>query len=301
MKVQYFLILVLIVFLSSMQFVRADGSINAFYKANVSGTTVEQLSIDIKSELESSGFKILGEYNPKKDDNLVLITFTNDQLIDIALQTKDRGLLAGILRVGLIGDGEGNVQISFLNPMYTFYSFLREDVKKNQEALNNISMQAMISISSVGAGLIPFGSGSLTESELINYKYMVRMPGFDEPVELRKFSSFQEGVNIMKRNLRAHKGGTSMVYEYISQKDKVAIFGVALHDSRLGEAKFLPILGEDNLAAMPYEVVLQGNTAMILNGRYRFPLFWSHLSMREFQKIGRTNRDIEYMLQGITK
>ncbi len=278
----------------------ADGSINAFYKAMIAGN-LDEVAGNIKQELKNSGFNILGEYHPKKDNNLLLIAFSNEKLFNITLESKNRGALASILRVGLLFDGKNNVEICFLNPTYLFYSFLKEDADKHAEELNEIQMQAMMAIISAGAFLVPFGSGSLTENELKQYRYMVRMPSFDEPVEVAEFSSFDEGVSKIRKNLQARKEGTMKVYEKISEKEQVAIWGIGLHDSRNGEMKFLPVLGENFLAAMPYEIILQGKKATILNGRYRFPLFWSHLSMRDFHKIGRTNRDIEYMMKELTK
>jgi hypothetical protein len=276
-----------------------DGSVNAFYKATIQGTITE-VAEKIKTELKNSEFKIIGEYNPSKDDNLFVIVFTTDELFEITLKSN-RGALASALKVGLIADGKGNVQINFLNPMFLFYSYLRNDVDKNDEALNNITMQAVMSISSIGVALLPSDSGSLTENELKQFRFMVRMPSFDEPIVLSQFASFDEGIAKIKQNLAARKGGTFKVYELISTEKKVAIFGIGLLDNRLGEPIFLPVLGIDHVSAMPYQIILVDKTASMLSGRFMFPLFWSDLSMRQFSKIGRTYRDIQTMMEGLSK
>lgn len=296
----YKICLFLLFVLFSATKIFADGSINAFYKGTVEGT-VSEIKESLKTELNQGGFKYLGDYNPAKNSMLTVIAFTSDELMATVMQTQDRGALAGIMKIGLIDNANGTIDVSFLNPTFVFCGFLRDDVDKNEELLNEISMQAIMTISGIGARLQPFGTGSMTEMELKNFRLMVHFPGFDEPVVLNTFTSFQEGLDLIKQNLRAHKGGTIQVFEYISNEKKVAVFGVGLHDMRLGESKIIPILGQDQITAFPYELILQDKQATILSGKYRFPLFWSNLTMREFQKIGRTNRDIEYMFENLTK
>ena len=98
------------------------------------------------------------------------------------------------------------------------------------------------------------------------------MPYFTDPVKLKTCNSFEEGVEKISSNLEKEKGNTKMVYKMIFSGEKVAVFGVGLHDKNKGEAHFLPIIGEEHLAAMPYEIILQGNQATMLHGRYRIAL-----------------------------
>ena len=88
-----------------------------------------------------------------------------------------------------------------------------------------------------------------------------------------------------------------MVYN----NEKVAVFGIGLLDPEKGEAHFLPIIGEDNIAAMPYEIILQGNEATMLHGKYRFALLWPELSMKQFMKISSTPGDVEDVMEALTK
>ena len=66
-----------------------------------------------------------------------------------------------------------------------------------------------------------------------------------------------------------------------------------------GEASFLPTIGEDHIAAMPYEIILQDKTATMLHGKYRLALHWPDLSMGTFMKIMSTPGDIEDVLKGL--
>jgi len=94
--------------------------------------------------------------------------------------------------------------------------------------------------------LTPFG-GSLEQDDLIDYHYKMMMPYFDDPDELGDFSSFEEGVKIIRDNLKKGKGNTVKVYEQIFTDKKVAVFGVGLWNKENGEAHFLPIIGETML------------------------------------------------------
>ncbi len=65
--------------------------------------------------------------------------------------------------------------------------------------------------------------------------------------------------------------------------------------------KFLPIIGEDHIAAMPYEIILQGKELTMLHGKYRFALLWPELEMGTFMKIMSTPGDVEDMLEGLSE
>jgi hypothetical protein len=278
----------------------ADGSINPYYRGEVEGT-LEQLAGDLKSSLTESGFEILGDYNPAGENELYLIAFTSDELLEITLKDRDEKALASALKIGLMDLKNGKVQVSLLNPTYLFYSYLRHDYEKYEEKLNELQMQTMLAVASAGIRLLPSSEVSLRVSELKEFRFMVRMPGFDEQIKVNEFHSFDEGVRTINRNLMAHRGGTRKVYEVISEDKKIAVFGIGLLDNRFGEPEFLPALGEDHLAAMPYELILIENRATMLNGRFRFPLFWPELSMRELHKIGRIYRDIQSIMEGLTR
>ena len=73
----------------------------------------------------------------------------------------------------------------------------------------------------------------------------------------------------------------------------MAVFGIAFLDEEKGEKQFLPIIGEDHLAAMPYEIILEGKKATMLHGRYRLALHWPELTMGTFMKIRNTPGDIK--------
>jgi hypothetical protein len=141
--------------------------------------------------------------------------------------------------------------------------------------------------------------GSMTAEDLRDYHYKIMMPYFTDPVELREFNSFEEGVKTIEKNLAAKLGTTELVYSLKFNDEKVAVYGVALLDSEDGEAHFLPIIGEDHLAAMPYEIILENNVATMLHGRYRLALHWPELSMGTFMKISSTPGKIKDVFKAL--
>jgi len=291
---------VILVFLSNMVF--ADGGLTAYYRVATLKGSITDVSIQVKKVLSAEAFKILGEYNPGKDSTRHIVAFTRQDLIDVALIVEDRGLLAAVLKVGLLKNDAGEIEVSLLNPDYLFYGYLRDHITEEIELqLSKISMDVRITLSQIGTDFEPFGGNTLTDSELKNFRYLVRYPSFDEPVILKTFGSYEEGIETIQKNLKARSGGAIKVFELVFDDKKIAVFGVALSDNEKGEANFLNVLGEKEITALPYEVFLQNNEASILPGRFRFPFFWSHLTMTDLKNIYKVPSDIEYVMRGLTK
>ena len=188
--------------------------------------------------------------------------------------------------------------ISYLNPNYIFNAYLQNEYPKHSEALNKVAQDVETAMSPLGDINENFG-GSLSVEKLRKYHYKMMMPYFTDPVELREFSSFEEGVEIIEKNLISKKGNTKLVYKLKFESKNVCVFGIGMMDKDTGEGHFLPIIGEDHIAAMPYEIILQGKTATMLHGRYRIALHWPELTMGTFMKIMSTPGDIEDTLEAL--
>jgi hypothetical protein len=279
---------------------RADGGLVAFYKLGAQFGSMDQVQEKINQALVSEKFKIIGHYNPAKDTNLMVITFTRPDLIEITTKYDKRGLMAGIMRVGLIREGD-SIEMSLLNPEYLFYAYLKDDVKNIEVELNEISLDIKTAMNLIATDFKPFVISSLSERELKEFKFLVRNPGFEDAVEVMEFTSYESGLEVIQKNLQARKDGTYKVYEVIIKDKKVALFGIGLQDPRKGEANFLKLLGVTHLAALPYELILIDNKASILHGMFRFPLYWSDLTMADYRKIYKTPRDIEETMKSITR
>lgn len=277
----------------------ADGGLVAFYKLGTQEGTMNQVKEKINAALLTEKFKIIGSYNPAKDSNLMVIAFTRIDLIEITTRFDKRGLMASIMRVGLIRDGD-QVQISLLNPEYIFYAYLKDDAKNIEIELNQISLDIKIALDQISTEFKPYVTSSLSERELKEFKFLVRNPGFDDALIVMEFPSFEAGLEVIQKNLQARKAGTYKVYEIIIKDKKIALFGIGLQDPSKGEANFLNLLGVTHLAALPYELILIDNKASILHGKFRFPLYWSDITMSEYRKIYKTPRDIEETMKSIT-
>ena len=268
-----------------------------YYKVKEVNSTVDVAMADVGKLLTDKGFEVLGTYHPEGKSTLGVLVFTRDDLKKAAVSARKRGIHAAIVRVGFISKA-GKTTISFTNPDYFNYAYLQKDLKKSGN-LRRINADIKATFRSMGS-LRGFG-GRLEADKLVKYRYMVGMEGFRNPVELNTFSSFKAGVAKIQKDLKQKEGQTQLVYSIVDTKNQVAIFGIGLMNSDKGEPHFLPIIGEDHVAALPYEIVLIGKEAQMLHGRFRIALHWPDLTMGTFTKIMSTPGDIKDILKALTE
>lgn len=281
--------------------VMADDEIEypAYYKVCTLSGGMNDAIASVEAALTSSGFEIVGAYNPAGDPNFRVICYTRKDLADLCLKFEDRGALASVMKIGL-KNNSGNIDVSMINPEYIFYAYLLEDIDPYLARLQGISNDAKTAMKQVGKDFIPFG-GFQTREDLEDYHYKIMMPYFTDPEDLAEYESFEEGLSVIRANLEAKKGNTYKVYEVVYPDQKVAVFGIGLLDAEEGEADFLPTIGDDHIAALPYEIILQGTEVTMLPGRYRLALHWPELSMGTFMKIMSTPGNIEDFMEGVTE
>jgi len=284
--------LTIIGFLSSQE-------IQPFYDCGAVTGSIKTVKEKVKAQLKTNGFIVTGGYRVGGKSSTYVLTFTSKDLQRACLKVADRGILAANLRVAFTLKS-GKVNVSALNPKYLFLGYLRDNYTKYKADLDKITAKAVKVFKSVSGKTTAFG-GKIKESKLKKYHYMMGMPYFDDPVELKEFKSFDEAIATIKKNLKLKKGNTKLVYKLEYKSLKKAVYGVALLDKETGESKFLPKIGEKHLAAMPYEIVVIGKTATILHGRYRFALYWPELTMGQFSKIMSTPGDVEDTMKALTK
>ncbi len=273
--------------------------IPAYYKVGTVSGTVNEVKTQVVNALKAKDFKIFGSYSPAGKSAYKVIAFTRSDIYGITLIGKDQRVLASMLKVGLYKTTNG-VEVSLLNPEYIFNAYLRDKTTAYEVKLKKITQDVKDALKAVGTDFTPFG-GELSKKDLRKYHYMMAMPYFDDPVELKTFASFAEGVKKIEANLAAKKGNTVKVYRLKFEKSKIAIYGVGLLNKEKGEAAFLPKIGAKHIAAMPYEILLIDNKAIMLHGKYRLALHWPNLTMGQFMKISSTPGDIEDMLKALTE
>lgn len=304
MRTKIFFTFILFITLS-LTFTRSfsQGGVPPYYKLGHIDGNIAEVQSKIEQALTVYDFKILGSYNPARNPDMLVIAFAKNELNNILLEIGDRALMASALRVGIICKND-TCQTYLLNPDYLFYGYLRYHIEDYVLELNEISTSVKIALQQVSNTLKPVSGGTWSEDELKQFKILVNYPGFEDEIVLNEFSSFEEAVNTIRINLRSRQGGCIMVYEQVFEDEKTAVFGVGLNDPNTGEVSFLEMLGEEgkkNIAALPYELIVYDNKASILHGRFRFPFYWSNLSIIELKAIRRLPSEIEYTMKNLTR
>jgi len=271
--------------------------LSPYIKVGKSTESIDSVANKVISVLKTNGFQVLGAYNPSKKSTLKVVAFTKYDLKSKVVKIADRGALAAVFKVGLQKKND-EIIISYTNPDYVLRAYLMDNYETYKSTFIKFSKDLKTALSTLGSEFVSFG-GTVAADKLKKYHYKIMMPYFTDPVELNEFESFEEGLATIQKNLKAKKGKTKLVYKLISSKEKVAVFGIALENSEEGESHFLPKIGEDHVAAMPYEIILQGNKATMLHGKYRIALHWPDLTMGTFMKIMSTPGDIEDALEAV--
>lgn len=273
--------------------------LSPYIKVGETKISINDATKEVIKVLKDNSFTVLGTYNPSNKSSLAIVAFTRNDIKNTVIKVKDRGALAAIMKVGLV-EKEGKVVISYTNPDYIFRAYLANNYDTFKSVFIKFSEDIRMSLSYFGNEFTPFG-GSVKANKLGTYHYKILMPYFTDPIELNEFASFQEGLEIITKNLEAKKGNTLSIYKLVYSDQNVAVFGVGLKSKEDGESYFLPKIGEDHVAALPYEIILQDNKATMLHGKYRIALHWPELKMGTFMKIMNTPGDIEDTLKALCK
>ncbi|MEA3443741.1 MAG: hypothetical protein U9R19_03355 [Bacteroidota bacterium] len=275
----------------------SEVELSPYFNAGSFTGSITDAQAKVVDALTASGFEIIGEYQPGNNKNLKVVVYTSAEIKSTCLKVKDRGALAAALKVGFIAKANV-VKISYVNPEYLFNAYFMDEYTTHKTMLAGIAENIKSTLNLFGTNPKAFG-GAVELDDLREYQYMFGMEEFTDPVELKEFSSFDEGLKTISKNLAAQKGGTVKVYKLVFKEEKIAVFGIALTDKEDGEAFFLPTIGEAHVAAMPYEIILQGKEATMLHGRYRIALHWPELTMGTFTKIMSTPGYIEDTMEAL--
>lgn len=268
----------------------------------VSSKSLEATKVLVKTNLQSSGLEVIGEYMPAKDSKRWIIAVTSSDLT--AAVKKEGGLrgFAAVLRVAITKEGS-NVNITYTNPVYWGNAYFQDDFTKvasNYKAFSNKMISAMKK-SGIYKGTY-FGSEEGVElDDVREYQYMFGMPDFDDVVTLGEFDSFDAAKNKIDANIKAGVSGLKLVYAYEIPGTKLKLYGFAINGAN-GESSFLPTIdlgSPKHTAFLPYEVLVNDDEVVMLHGRYRIALAFPDLTMGTFSKIMSTPGDIEDALKKV--
>lgn len=260
---------------------------------------IDLLALDVENKITAAHFEIVGKYEVAGQSDLQVICFSREDLKSVCEKFEDRGALASVLKIALRKSND-TVEISILNPEYMFYAYFGEDYKNQAKILQKIDADAKNILAGTLGELYDFG-GSLEIEKIKEYHYKVMMPYFDDPEILEEYDSFEEGLKYIRQQIASGGKDIQLVYEQVNEAKKTAVFGIGIHQTATGEGHFIPIIGERNIAAMPYEIILQEEEVSMLHGKYRFALYWPELTMGTFMKIMSTPGDVEEVMESLTE
>jgi hypothetical protein len=239
---------------------------------------VSTVASDVKSKLTAAGFEIAGEYSPYPGADIIVVT--NDTLKANAAKS-DRGGYGAAQRVAVTKNGD-DIEVSYTNPVYMAAAYrMAGDLADVRAQLEG----------ALGAES-DFGSEkNLTAEDLRKYHYTVMMEYFDDPSELAEYDSHAEAVKAVEAGLAAGAGGTAKVYRIdvpgkSPEGKEMTVFGVAMKgvnaDDCSGDEFIMSRIDKStprHTAHLPYEILVNGDEAEALYGRFRIAIDWPHLPM----------------------
>jgi hypothetical protein len=253
--------------------------------------------------LVAAGFTILGEYQPAMDEMRWVYVVNSTEMIEAVQEIGDLTGFAAALRVGLTVEND-TVNISYTNPIYLGNAYFQKkfsDVEAKFLTVQDSLKKAMADLGTVRDEAFGAEKG-MTPKAIGRYHYMFGMEYFEDVVELTEFSSYSVGKSIIESKIS--KGGdTKLVYAYEVPDQELKLYGIAL-SGEAGEEHFLPIIDistPKHTAFLPYEILLMGNTAVMMHGRYRIALAFPDLTMTTFSKIISTPGAIEDLMRSVTE
>jgi len=289
-------------FLLLLQVATAEG-LKPYILALESQLPLDTLHQKVSQALINNGINLVGEYQPASDPKRLVQVVTSTELIKAVKQVQELSAFAAVLRIGYTIE-DSRIVLSYTNPTYLGNAYFRKDYPSVEQHFINFENKLTTALGSVeslrGEG---FGSEEGFEAEdLWKYHYMFGMEYFDDIVELAEFDSFDAGKSAIDRGF-AKSSVTRLVYAVEIPDENLKLYGVELMGEK-GEAHFLPIIdiGDPrHTAFLPYEILLKGNQAVMMHGRFRIALSFPDLTMMTFGKIMSTPGDIEDMMKSITE
>ena len=252
--------------------------------------TFEAKVVTVREALQSAGFEIAGETTPY--DGAHVFVVTNDALKRNAAASPTGGFgAAQRVAVTRVGD---QVQVSSTNPAWMANAYqMRGD-------LTEVSLALQKALGSREA----FGSkDGLTAKQLRSYHYMMFMPHFTEQVTIAVYASHAEALARVESGLAA-----SSTVKKVARIDVPGttdtLFSVAIAagdgaDQTVMKATDGGVL--KHTAHLSYELLVSGNKALMLHGKFRIAQSFPDLTMRTFMRISGAPGGIEQTLRDAVK
>ena len=230
-----------------------EGLLSAYLR----GAYIEVASVEKK--LRDAGFEILASPVLNEDKTLTSILFTDTSLLQLA--NKENKEFMAYLRILI---DKKSQSISITNPLYLAKGYLQKNYDKNviQNVLKKIRSTFLN---------LKNSDDSLKFQLLSKYHFMLGMPYYNDMIEVASAKNLLEKI----------KNNDHVIFSK-TLENKSTILAVTLSKET---SKFIDVIGRKNAAVLPYTIVIQNNTARILDPKYYIALMYPKLSMSEFMAI----------------
>jgi len=238
------------------------------------GANVQAVATAVEGKLKSGGFKVIGKYFPKGLNGYGVVVATDDAMLDEVGAAGGHAVLGAAIRVGVKADGT----VTYSNPDYWYRAYFRKGFDKREGAVKVLQTKLERALGAVkGVG------GEENPQNLANYRYMIGMERIDSyKNKLADVGSFDEAVKTVRGNLAKGAGKTSMIYEVVLPKSRLAVFGVAMHDDGEWIKK---IDMQESIAGLPYEIYVIDKEIGAPHGRFRIALALPDVGMGQFMRM----------------
>jgi hypothetical protein len=254
-----------------------EARLKPYVLGNTPPGNMEQVVAAVQAALQAQGFEGAGSYSPYAGATVIVVT--NMELKMAAAKAKHGGF--GVGQRVAVTEVKGKLQVSYMNPAYmaAAYGLGKPDITiaKLKAALG--AVQEFGSEQGITARNLAPGS----------YHYMIGMPYFNQVDVHGKYPDYATAVAAVEKGLAAGKGGTRKVYRIDLPGKEVSVFGVAIatgdginQGDKDTDKEIMDIIDYQDLratACLPYEIMVEGNEAMSLRGRYRIALHFPDTRM----------------------
>lgn len=252
-----------------------------------------------KAQLTDQGFTIVGSYVPFPAATVICASLPE---LSAAAAAAENGGFGAAQRVA-VTEVNGALQLSYMNPAYlgTAYGLGK---------LESVSAKLAAALGHEQE----FGAEGVKEEKLGpgKYHYKMLMPYFDDIDVLNTYPDYETGVKTVEENLAAGKGGTIKVYRIDLPGKDISVFGVGITQGdgpdsgdKDTDKEILDIIDFQEIRStpyLPYEIMVQGNQALALRGRYRIAVHFPDTSMagaHGFTKIMSSPGGIKKALEAV--
>lgn len=236
-------------------------------------TDMSAVVASVRKKLTDNGFEIAGSYSPY--DTATILVVTNAALKQNAA-ASDFGAFGAIQRVAITKTA-GGMQISYTNPVYM------ANVYRMKSDLADVSAALAKALGHEKE----FGSEKgLTKEKLRKYHYKWLMPYFDDTLKLASYSSYQEALKVVEKNLQKNKAKATQVYRVDLPGKQETVIGLKIPGvlgTECAGGKYImsriDFKDIKSTAHLPYEIVISKGDIVGLPAEFRIAIDFPDLSM----------------------